>query len=404
VLLSAAITTLPRKVDFGPFSALALLTGLELALGVVVWGTRARLALASARRLWPLLALLAWSIVSFAWYRVTPEGIQNVSVLAAFVSLTLASIVATRVDPDLTRWVNRTMFVAVSLSGTLYAISLVVEGPNSDLIMDARSFSQFALVGLAWMLASWRSGSRVAGLFALGMLILIFLSLSRMSLAVGLLVLLPLSFIRSGKPRTWLRNLSIAVVLSVVVFASTIIFFQPLRERFVEGDRETIAGVTVNMTGRLKIWRLTWESSLHSPWVGHGAGAADNLVASKYAPILLHPHNEYLRILNDYGIVGLGLWLLGYVLLLSRVWEGVRRTGAEGGQVEPVHLAALLSLAAIGTAVTSNQLIFLFVMGPTAIVVGTSLGLLDGPVRPTGAAQAQRLEQGQDRPDPRRAS
>jgi O-antigen ligase len=404
VLLSAAITTLPRKVDFGPFSALALLTGLELALGVVVWGTRARLALASARRLWPLLALLAWSIVSFAWYRVTPEGIQNVSVLAAFVSLTLASIVATRVDPDLTRWVNRTMFVAVSLSGTLYAISLVVEGPNSDLIMDARSFSQFALVGLAWMLASWRSGSRVAGLFALGMLILIFLSLSRMSLAVGLLVLLPLSFIRSGKPRTWLRNLSIAVVLSVVVFASTIIFFQPLRERFVEGDRETIAGVTVNMTGRLKIWRLTWESSLRSPWVGHGAGAADNLVASKYAPILLHPHNEYLRILNDYGIVGLGLWLLGYVLLLSRVWEGVRRTGAEGGQVEPVHLAALLSLAAIGTAVTSNQLIFLFVMGPTAIVVGTSLGLLDGPVRPTGAAQAQRLEQGQDRPDPRRAS
>jgi O-antigen ligase len=393
VLLSAGITTLPRKIDFGPFTALALLTGLALGLSVVVWGSRARLALSSARRLWPLLALLGWSIVSFAWYRVTPAGIQNVLVLAAFVSLTLASIVATRIDPNLMRWVNRMMFVAVPLAGTLFAIGLLVEGPDSDLILEPRPFSLFALVGLAWMLASWRSGSRVGGLFALGMLTLIFLSLSRMSLAVGLLVLLPLSFIGSAKPGTWLRNVSIAVVLSVLVFGSAILFFQPLRERFVEGDREKIAGVTLNVTGRLNVWRLTWESYVRSPWVGHGAGSADNFVASSPDTVLRHPHNEYLRILHDYGIIGLGLWLLGYALLLSRVWEGVRR-GAERPD-ERTHLAALLTLAAIGTAVTSNQLIYLFVMGPTALVVGTSLGRLDGPVRPTAAEQGQRLEQDQ---------
>ena len=83
--------------------------------------------------------------------------------------------------------------------------------------------------------------------------------------------------------------------------------------------------------GRLLIWRCTIEMIAEKPVFGHGAGAfqaqymlrqADHLSArpeSAYAPLadnVLHPFNEYLLLLSEHGLAGLGVVAVLGVLLV----------------------------------------------------------------------------------------
>ncbi|MDR0334250.1 MAG: O-antigen ligase family protein [Dysgonamonadaceae bacterium] len=75
-------------------------------------------------------------------------------------------------------------------------------------------------------------------------------------------------------------------------------------------------------SGRVLIWQTTWEMMQDAPVLGHGNGAftakymdyqADYFAQnpeSKYAMLadnVLHPFNEYLLLVAEYGFVGLGL-------------------------------------------------------------------------------------------------
>ncbi len=100
--------------------------------------------------------------------------------------------------------------------------------------------------------------------------------------------------------------------------------------------------------------------------IGHGAGAADRLTSAlPEHDGAGHPHNDYLRILVDYGIVGLVLWLIAYFALLRLTW---RRWGAMRGTrtiAEHIHGAAVLVLIGIGlTMIVDNPLIELARMAP----------------------------------------
>ena len=111
--------------------------------------------------------------------------------------------------------------------------------------------------------------------------------------------------------------------------------------------------------GRLLIWRSTLDMIVDKPIFGHGAGAfqakymfyqATYLNAhpdSQYAPLAdntLHPFNEYLLILSEYGIAGLGLVaLMGFFLV--RAYRRKPPPPLEGDRGEA--LAALMSLLAL---------------------------------------------------------
>ena len=41
------------------------------------------------------------------------------------------------------------------------------------------------------------------------------------------------------------------------------------------------------------------------------SGTADSLISRTYGSAAGHPHNDYLRLLHDYGLVGMSLWALG---------------------------------------------------------------------------------------------
>ena len=104
--------------------------------------------------------------------------------------------------------------------------------------------------------------------------------------------------------------------------------------------------------GRLLIWRCTMDMVADKPVFGHGHGAfqanymlyqAEYFKAnpdSRYAQLadnVMHPFNEYLLILSQYGIAGLSVFIL-LVFLLIRTY---RRNPSDE------KLAALLSLLAL---------------------------------------------------------
>ncbi len=82
-----------------------------------------------------------------------------------------------------------------------------------------------------------------------------------------------------------------------------------------------------NFLNRAEIWDATARKALESPWIGHGIDSVRYLqnlelrqVYLKYEQIV-HPHNVFIQIWVDLGIVGVALWLG----LLYCGWQFVRQ-------------------------------------------------------------------------------
>jgi O-antigen ligase len=89
-----------------------------------------------------------------------------------------------------------------------------------------------------------------------------------------------------------------------------------------------------------------------------------------------HPHNEYLRIFHDFGLVGLLLWLWGFSVLLGRTFLAWRRADRTRDPDAFVHLAAWLGLVSLALGmVTDNPLRHVHVLLPLGLTVGASVGM-----------------------------
>ena len=99
-----------------------------------------------------------------------------------------------------------------------------------------------------------------------------------------------------------------------------------------------------NMTGRFLIWSLVWTAISTHPVLGYGYGAfwrglegpSADLWDALGSQFLFHAHNGFLDIWVDIGLVGLGVFLVGYIFYLRRSWLLYFRT------VEPELIWPLL--------------------------------------------------------------
>jgi O-antigen ligase len=134
------------------------------------------------------------------------------------------------------------------------------------------------------------------------------------SLALVLLTLAPLGL---G------RRIAIAVAAAVI---GLVVFNMPLMQRkmFWSGHG-TLADVTwenpdLRKHTRDLMWKRLWSGIEEQPWLGHGGNAdATDLLAAGF-PIYL-PHNDWLRILFNYGIVGCVLYAGAMILQILHGWR-----------------------------------------------------------------------------------
>ncbi len=118
------------------------------------------------------------------------------------------------------------------------------------------------------------------------------------------------------------------------------------------------------------LWSRLWTVAQDNLWIGHGAGTATDIARANFVGAG-EPHNDYLRFIVDYGVVGCAIWLVAILTLLHRLW---RRARARSGNDAAIHYSAFLAVLGISVvAITDNVLIYHYVLLPVAVLVGSSL-------------------------------
>jgi len=129
--------------------------------------------------------------------------------------------------------------------------------------------------------------------------VLTLVSLSRSALAAQLIVILFAWIGTSTNFRTVLRAF-LAVTAVVVAGFAAVVLYAPLHNRFVSGDQAKVAGISLNVTGRDKLWSANWHWFTQKPEIGWGAGSSDRMTSALPGQFAAHPHNDYLRLLVDF--------------------------------------------------------------------------------------------------------
>jgi O-antigen ligase len=247
----------------------------------------------------------------------------------------------------------------------------------------ARPVALVALIGMAWFLAEYRLGNRNSLWWSLAVLLGITISLSRTALLGAFVLIVATLLFAYGRHRA--RN----VILCVLLLASgywAVTYWAPLRDRFVTGDVSlSVGGISTNAEGRTRVWTVLWSEAQDEPLIGRGAGAA-SARSVLLDPAFDQPHNDYLRIFYDFGVIGLGLlaWFLIRSVRLLR-YARIRFSGSI-----PALAALNAELALLVVMAATNPLDAPFFMIPLGALVGLGLGsgLVAGGVRqPVSAAR-----------------
>jgi len=376
-----AFVSLPQVLKIGPVTGLGLLTTLMLGImGFTLLACRAYPKLILWRVL-PYAAFIGWACVSGLWARPDKEGLQNLIVYLLFgVCILLGGTLASRDGPGTSEVIRRGIrlvdCVALSFVGIEVLLRGLPSGPDyGGWVLQPRPVANVGVVALSWHLSRWYFGDRRARMNILAWLLAIGLTLSRTGTAVALLlvgcvVILQLRFRRK-------RALFSAPVLAgaFCVVLGLIFFVKPFYNRFFTGDTQLkVGGMSINVSGRARVWDAVIESAWQKPWIGHGLGSSQ-AITEQFFENISHPHNDYLRIWHDLGFVGLTplvLALLSWLWILVRESYRAERARAPSAQVE--FAAALVLLGLVIIMIPDNALIYTFVMGPAGIMVGAALG------------------------------
>ncbi|MFE5628860.1 polysaccharide biosynthesis tyrosine autokinase [Streptomyces sp. NPDC056543] len=306
------------------------------------------------------LWLFVGHVLASAVHQRTQAAAQNTLVYVSFVAVTAlaAAWTSTETPLQLLRWLRGAAVVAA----LVYLVTVVVYGPGTGALYPGRLFGEVIWIGMVAAVPLAERSRR--GWLAPCLLVTAdILSLSRTSAAVCLVLVLGL--VLKGRRRGEFRR---AVVLGAVMAVAAYLlvdWYRPLQDRFTQNDRQTFAGVEIGTSGRSWLWETTWASVREAPWLGHGIGSVERVVG--------HPHNDYLRLWHDLGLLGLVLWTLAILAIGRGVYR--RRRAARSADDWAIHQAALLAVVGLSLNVaTANLLVYLFVMMPVAVVIGTSMG------------------------------
>jgi len=222
----------------------------------------------------------------------------------------------------------------------------------------------FSLALSRWRYDISKAWSRYAAALSLG---LILVTVERMASVVAVFLLLPLRFV-SFKRRPVISLFVGAAAASLV--ALLLLQVPTVKYRFFEDKEAPVFAreeSVINTTGRLELWYVTLEDALEKPFLGHGTGSSEVLIPIA-VPGLDHPHEEYLRVYHDLGVIGLGLFLWAWFGRLAkhlRLWHSLDHSP----QFAQPHMAAGLATAALMLSYfTDNALVATFVQIPAFLL------------------------------------
>ncbi len=137
-------------------------------------------------------------------------------------------------------------------------------------------------------------------------------------------------------------------------------------------------GRNVTLTGRLSIWILSAVMALQKPWLGYGYDAfwlpgigPSRRIWSAVGWTVPHAHNGLLEIWLELGLVGVGLFVLGYAVYVARAIRLLRET-SDSETLWPLLFLAFTFLSNLTeSGFLSRNTIFVLLYAACAVVVSS---------------------------------
>ncbi len=150
---------------------------------------------------------------------------------------------------------------------------------------------------------------------------------------------------------------SLMLVAGLAAFNTSIIqerFFSRKHGFSGSGTISDVLQGKFDSAGRFDSWPLIIERSFDKIWFGHGMGESAPFVFRVWAP-MDKPHNEYLRVLYEGGIIGMATFIFALLAtLLNLVWI-MHRTKEWNW---PVSAAFMAWVGLILMAIVDNPLVY----------------------------------------------
>ncbi len=178
----------------------------------------------------------------------------------------------------------------------------------------AMTFTFLAVDAMSGFVMNARKGLAFFMLYAL----ILFITESRMPV-----LLLPLLFILGSRFRRPL--LKPALSLLIVIGGLVLFYTDPVQENLFVRGYGSLADVfsfdpqVVDSSGRFNAWPQ-FIGGIENVWLGDGATASADFGEATFGR-WTHPHNEYIRLIFDYGIVGVLFLAFPVVVLLWNLFR-----------------------------------------------------------------------------------
>jgi O-antigen ligase len=355
------------------------LSGIRLVTSVVGMATLIAVRPASARQqislgyVVPLALFVAYGACTLLWSPVPAQGFRLLAKILYFLLVFVAVQVVCRSKEDVDK------LLAVALVGG--AIVATVVNPivwwsggfdedtsgitrlrGGGIHENPASFYMLILLLLVLARFQWSSAWVWIGLsvaFAVSML-LAYTRVTQIALVAAILTMELVRRRTRDHARRWLALLLMLVVpvaalpvLAARSFANPDELFADLPAS-VATDSSVSPLETVNLQGRELIWAITWERFSESPIFGGGLGAAgDRLATTLQFDEAPAPHNEYLRMLADTGVVGTLLLVVALAVWVKATLHVLRTN--PGDRRHDLARAALGGLVAFAVIAWSDN-------------------------------------------------
>ena len=294
--------------------------------GAALYLARGGQARPAAGVLLPLLAFLALGLVSLLWTTVPREGAGQAVAFLYVLGPGLVLIAALgEADDALRARLERWFAIGLAIGLILFAIEVAFDQPiyrflkqlNGAKVANIKNMNRAAaLFGLLiWpaALLLYRRGGRIAGFAAVLSYLVLSGFTSNASALTGMAVGVPLLAVALAWPRLARGAIATALVAAFVlaVPVAMTLHSTPL-------TREDV--LPLSSRHRIEIWHVVGERILEKPILGWGLDASRMIpnendrtdfpqIVHDGNIIPLHPHNLFLQILLETGMVGAGLLL-----------------------------------------------------------------------------------------------
>lgn len=125
----------------------------------------------------------------------------------------------------------------------------------------------------------------------------------------------------------------VSVCIAIVAVGTGLFYTERFQKRMFYSEEGSITDVRLDnpdlrTTGRMALWELMDREIETKPWFGHGANAQEDFIVS-IVGFSGQPHNDWKRLLFDYGYVGTLIFGLCMAIQMFHAWNRGRITIGE---------------------------------------------------------------------------